>query len=127
MDEPSVSLAPRPTDSSALKEAILAKLVYSVGKDIQTATDHDWFFATALAVRDTMVDRWMDNTREIYRSDRKRVYYLSLEFLIGRLLDDAIINLGLEEHARQARLQVSQLLHHTSPITARRDRSRGAA
>ena len=46
--------------------------------------------ATALAVRDRIVDRWMDATQRTYREGRKRVYYLSLEFLIGRLLFDAL-------------------------------------
>jgi starch phosphorylase len=58
--------------------------------------------ATALAVRDQMVDRWMDSTRATYAQDRKRVYYLSLEFLIGRLLFDSLNNLGLTEQMRAA-------------------------
>ena len=53
--------------------------------------------ATALAVRDRVVDRWMDSTRKTYREGRKRVYYLSLEFLIGRLMRDAMCNLGLPD------------------------------
>ena len=65
--------------------------------------EHDWFVATALAVRDHIVDRWMDATRKTYRDGRKRVYYLSLEFLIGRLLRDALGNLGLtDDRARGA-------------------------
>ena len=51
--------------------------------------------ATALAVRDRIVDRWMDSARATNRAGRKRVYYLSLEFLIGRLLFDALTNLGI--------------------------------
>ena len=84
------------------REAILGKLVYSVGKDRRHALDHDWLIATALATRDQIVERWMDATRRTYRDGRKRVYYFSLEFLIGRLLLDALSNLGLVHTAREA-------------------------
>jgi starch phosphorylase len=84
-------------DVPALAQAIQAKLAYSVGKDPAHATRHDWFFATSLAVRDRIVDGWMASTRGVYEADKKRVYYLSLEFLIGRLLGDALANLGLME------------------------------
>ena len=89
-------------DQSDLKQTILDKLVYSVGKDPGNATRHDWFFATSLAIRDRIVDGWMASTRDVYAADRKRVYYLSLEFLIGRLLGDALNNLRLTETAAQA-------------------------
>lgn len=106
MDDLTLSPAPRRTDADALKEAILGKLVYSVGKDTANATAHDWFFATALAVRDSMVDRWMATTRDVYVRDRKRVYYLSLEFLIGRLLADGLRNLQMMQPAREALAQL---------------------
>ena len=80
-----------------LRRAIIAKLTYAVGKDPVVATERDWFVATALAVRDRMVDRWMTSTRATYVDGRKRVNYLSLEFLIGRLLFDALHNLQLME------------------------------
>jgi len=88
---------PKRLDKDGLAEAILDRLVYSVGKVPAAATRHDWFQATALAVRDRVVDSWMAATRDIYEADRKRVYYLSLEFLIGRLLDDALVNLGVHD------------------------------
>jgi starch phosphorylase len=91
-----------PAEVAAFREAVLSKLTYSVGKDPEHAFDHDWFEAIALAARDRIVDPWMDHTRRIYRSNQKRVYYLSLEFLIGRLLFDSLSNLGLLEVARQA-------------------------
>mgnify|MGYP005843599245 CR=1 FL=1 len=86
----------------ALREAILHKLAYAVGKDPRHARTHDWYMATALAVRDRIVDRWMTTTRRVYASGERRVYYLSLEFLIGRLLDDNLSNLGLLDTARTA-------------------------
>ena len=89
-------------DAARFCAAILDKLNYGVGKDPEHALDHDWFMATALAVRDRIVDRWMASTRQTYRDGRKRVYYLSLEFLIGRLLFDAMGNLGLIPTVREA-------------------------
>ncbi|MBL0141111.1 MAG: glycogen/starch/alpha-glucan phosphorylase [Betaproteobacteria bacterium] len=87
---------------AAFREAIVHKLVYAVGKDRRHALDHDWLIATALATRDQIVERWMEATRRTYRDGRKRVYYFSLEFLIGRLLLDALSNLGLVSTAREA-------------------------
>jgi len=94
-----------PRDSAAvakLRAAILDKLTYAVGKDPAHALPHDWYVATALAVRERVVDRWMDSTRKTYRDGRKRVYYLSLEFLIGRQLVDAMSALGLADAVRAA-------------------------
>ncbi len=89
-------------DVASLRRAVVAKLTYSVGKDPIVASDRDWFVATALAVRDKVVERWMPSTRTAYNKGRKRVYYLSLEFLIGRLLADSLNNLGLTETMRSA-------------------------
>jgi starch phosphorylase len=91
-----------PTDSEELREAIMNKLVYAVGKDIKTASPRDWFVALALATRDRIVDRWMSSTRRSHQVGGKQVYYLSVEFLIGRLLMDGLTNLGLTEAARDA-------------------------
>jgi len=89
-------------DVAVLREAVLAKLTYAIGKDPATARDHDWFVATALAVRDRIVDPWMASTRRTYTGKRKRVYYLSVEYLIGRLLFDTMGNLGLTQAMREA-------------------------
>ena len=85
-----------------LREAVLEKLCYSVGKDRNTASDRDWFIAVALATRDRIVNDWMLSVRAAYQENRRRVYYLSLEFLIGRLLIDSLTNLGLVEPMRAA-------------------------
>ncbi|EXF43229.1 glycogen phosphorylase [Pseudomonas sp. BAY1663] len=93
---------PTADEVTAFRERVLRKLTYAVGKDPEHASDHDWFEAVALAARDSTIDRWMDCTRQTYREGQKRVYYLSLEFLIGRLLVDSLSNLGLFEVAREA-------------------------
>jgi starch phosphorylase len=87
---------------TAFRERVVEKLRYHVGKDASHALEHDWFVATALATRDYVTGHWMDSTRRTYREGSKRVYYLSLEFLIGRQLFEALGNLGLIETARQA-------------------------
>jgi glycogen phosphorylase len=87
-----------PVDELALadiKSAILAKLTLAIGKDAAMATRHDWYKAAALALRDRIVHRWLVTDKESYDAGRKRVYYLSLEFLIGRLFTDALNNMGL--------------------------------
>ncbi|HKH69085.1 MAG TPA: glycogen/starch/alpha-glucan phosphorylase, partial [Reyranella sp.] len=85
-----------------LEQAIVAKLRYAVGKDPAHAAVHDWYAATALALRDRVVDRWFATTRRTRSQGHKRVYYLSLEFLIGRLLTDTASNLGLTDVCRAA-------------------------
>src|SRR5579863_3414022 len=88
--------------TAELKAAVLAKLTYSVGKIPEVASKRDWFLAVAFATRDIIVDRWMASTAASYADGRKRVYYLSLEFLIGRLLFDAMTNLGVVEPMTEA-------------------------
>lgn len=85
-----------------LKAEIVRKLTYSLGKNPSVAQPHDWLTAAILAVRDHVIDVWQHSTRESYRTGRKRVYYLSLEFLIGRSLADALNNLGLTGAVAQA-------------------------
>jgi starch phosphorylase len=80
----------------------MERLTYRIGKDAKVAKPHDWLTATILVIRDRIIDRWMASTRKTYETGAKRVYYLSLEFLIGRLMRDAISNLGLMEEVRDA-------------------------
>ncbi|NNG05665.1 MAG: glycogen/starch/alpha-glucan phosphorylase [Inquilinus sp.] len=92
----------RGLDKEALKRAIVERLIYSIGKDKDAAKDHDWYQALALTVRDRLVDNWMNTTRGYYERDQKRVYYLSVEFLMGRLLTDAMDSLGIVAACRAA-------------------------
>ena len=87
-------------DEAELRHAIEAKLAYELGKRPENANDHDWYRATVLAVRDRVVDIWM-HSRDEAKQRKKRVYYLSIEFLIGRLLLDTLSNLRLVEPARR--------------------------
>ncbi len=93
---------PRVSTVEAIQAEILERLIYSVGKDPIVARPHDWLRATILTVRDRIMDRWMESSRETWRTSNKRVYYLSLEFLIGRLMRDAMSNVGLMEPVQEA-------------------------
>ncbi|MCB5204345.1 glycogen/starch/alpha-glucan phosphorylase [Neorhizobium sp. T786] len=102
---PAVEL-PQPTPRSnrpeILAEEIIERLTYRIGKDAKVAKPHDWLTAAILVVRDRIIDKWMESTRSVYRTGDKRVYYLSLEFLIGRLMRDAVSNLGVMSELRDA-------------------------
>ena len=91
----------RPTKEE-FKQALLDRLIYSVGKDSSHAVPRDWCVALTLVIRDRIVDAWMESTRKTYETGAKRVYYLSMEFLIGRLLTDAMSNLGITDVCREA-------------------------
>ena len=90
---------PHPTN---LASEILTSLRYRIGKDATVATPHDWLAASISVVRDRVIERWIEATKEAYKDEAKRVYYLSLEFLIGRLMRDAFSNLGLLDAMRKA-------------------------
>ncbi len=85
-----------------LKSEVQRRLTYTIGKDNAAASPRDWFVAAALAARDRLVEAWLASTRRNYAQDRRRVYYLSLEFLVGRLLVDTLTNLGLTDAMRDA-------------------------
>ena len=104
MPQPS-HVVPLPTlhpHAAELRDAILEKLTYSCSKSPANAGPYDWYLATVLAVRDRMVDRWLETEQRTERKHSKRVYYLSIEYLIGRLLFDSLINLRLLGTARAA-------------------------
>ena len=86
----------------ALATEILEKLTYAIGKDPIVARQYDWLQATTLAVRDRVIDRWMESTRSSWQQGDKRVYYFSMEFLIGRMMRDAFSNMEFVEPIREA-------------------------
>ena len=88
-------------DAESIKESVTNRLIYSVGKDDLTATTRDWFYATAHMTRDRLTERWMETMRGYYDADVKRIYYLSMEFLMGRTLMNSVLNLGFDSECRQ--------------------------
>ena len=74
----------------ALKHSIAYKLMFTIGKDPVVANKHEWLNATLFAVRDRLVERWLRSNRAQLSQETRQVYYLSMEFLIGRTLSNAI-------------------------------------
>ncbi|MDH4121917.1 MAG: glycogen/starch/alpha-glucan phosphorylase [Deltaproteobacteria bacterium] len=89
-------------DSDALQQGFLHHMEFTQGKDQYTATPLDFFKSAAFTTRDRMFDRWHRTQQTYHEKKEKWVYYLSLEFLTGRLLEDALINLGILEEFREA-------------------------
>lgn len=89
-------------DKETLQRAYAEHLQYTQGKDEHSATALDRYQALAHAVRDRLVRRWIQTQQAYYKADAKRVYYLSLEFLMGRAMGNNLISLGIEEETRAA-------------------------
>jgi len=95
-------------DENEFKQSILRHLKTSLGKDAGHASLYDWRMSLSLALRDCVVEPWFASTRKTYEGKHKRVYYLSMEFLIGRLIEDVTINLDLEAIAIKAMAELGQ-------------------
>jgi glycogen phosphorylase len=97
-----------------IAKSFTANVEYRQAKDQYSVTDEDLFKSLAYAIRDRMLDRWNRTQRNYYETDRRRVYYLSLEFLIGRLARNALLNLDIYDSAKQAlakfELDIEQVL-----------------
>ncbi len=93
---------PEAVKANPLAAEVLKALRYRLGKVPADATNNDWLNASIMVVRDHIVDQWIGSAKDSYDRKQKRVYYLSLEFLIGRLMRDAIGNLGLLEEMEAA-------------------------
>ncbi len=89
-------------DKASLQRSILNHLRYTLAKEEQSATPHDRYLSIAFAVRDRLIERWIRTQQEYYTKDVKRVYYLSMEYLPGRALGNAIMNLQLDEEFSRA-------------------------
>lgn len=85
-----------------LRESILHHLTFAMGKDAEHASVYDWRMALSFALRDRIVTPWFSATKQTWNEGRKRVYYLSMEYLIGRMLEDAAINLDMRAICREA-------------------------
>ncbi len=92
----------KPGDQDKLREDILRHLVFTVGKASEKAAPHDWFMAVAHAVRDRMTEDWLLTQERFSHHEAKRVYYLSLEYLLGRMMVNSLYNLDLLETCRAA-------------------------
>jgi starch phosphorylase len=103
---------------SGLEEALVNRLIYSLGKDPIDTSQRDWFYALAHVVRDMLTVKWMDSMRSYYLQDAKRVYYLSMEFLIGRALGNALLNMECSGEFYQAMENVGLRLEDVADCEA---------
>ena len=109
------------TEISQLRQTILEHLISTTGKDRSAASSRDWYIATALVVRDRIIQSpGSPSKKSAYDNSSGRVYYLSLEFLIGRLLMDALDRLGLTAQIRAALAGLGVDLDELSEGRARR-------
>jgi glycogen phosphorylase len=97
---------PGSLEPEAIVDAFAHRMMYSVARDEFNATEENAFQALAYAVRDRLMDRWFTTQDQYYRRDVKRVYYLSLEFLLGRLLLSNIYNLGADGNYAEAMTRI---------------------
>lgn len=90
------------SDIPSLKKSFVNHLEYSLGKSSYNATEMDKFFSLAHSIRDRMIEKRTETLKAYYEKDPKKIYYLSLEFLIGRTLGNSLINLGLYDNTNRA-------------------------
>jgi starch phosphorylase len=89
-------------DTQSLETDIREHLRYTLAEDHYSSTQWDNYQSLVLAVLDRLHDRWLDTQNDFQQKKTKQVYYLSMEYLIGRLLDNCLLNLGIQEETRQA-------------------------
>ncbi|EFA02541.1 glycogen phosphorylase [Tribolium castaneum] len=93
-------------DVNEIKKTFNRHLHYTLVKDRNVATARDYYFALAHTVKDHLVSRWIRTQQYYYEKDPKRVYYLSLEFYMGRSLSNTMINLGIQNSVDEALYQL---------------------
>lgn len=96
-----------------IDQALQNHLIFSSFKTSDAATPRDWYDAASYTVRDHVVERWVKTAESYYRDDPKRVYYLSLEFLIGRMLSNAALNLGISDELKAGMATLGHDLENT--------------
>lgn len=89
-------------DKDSLREDIKLHLRHTLAKDEYSKTNWDNYKSVALTILDRLHDRWIDTQQAYYKADVKRVYYLSMEYLIGRLLDNMLVNLEIRDVVAEA-------------------------
>ncbi|WP_249960908.1 glycogen/starch/alpha-glucan phosphorylase [Histophilus somni] len=86
----------------SLKKSIVYKLVFLIGRSPEEASQRDWLNATLYAIRDLVTEGWISTARQARKEETRRVYYLSMEFLMGRTLSNALISEGVYHLAKDA-------------------------
>lgn len=89
-------------DVAEMKQSIKQHLQLTLARDAGSATLNDWYLAAAHAVRDRIMQRFIETMSAQTERNSRRVYYLSLEYLMGRMLENNLVNAGLKDVTRQA-------------------------
>ena len=98
---------------SPVDQALQNHLIFSSFKTNDAATPRDWYDAASYTVRDHVVARWIKTAEAYYEKDPKRVYYLSLEFLMGRMLSNAALNLGIQDELKDGLASLGREMENT--------------
>jgi len=104
------------SDQLSFEQSLSNHMMYTEGKLAKTATERDWYEASAHSVRDHLIEKLSETIDNNYAEDPKRVYYLSLEFLIGRTLSNAALNLGIQPELRDGLKALGQDLEHIEEL-----------
>jgi starch phosphorylase len=94
-------------DAQSIQLSFASHLEYSLSKDQHTSTNRDLYMSLALSARDRLIERWIKTQQKYYTENVKRVYYLSAEYLMGRVLVNNLINLNMYEESRKAMEELS--------------------
>lgn len=103
-------------DAESIQKSFVTHMVYSLAKDEYSATDRDIYESIALTTRDRLIERWIKTQQTYYDKDVKRIYYLSMEFLVGRTLGNSLINLDLYNDTEKAMRQIGYELEDLREI-----------
>ncbi|MBN1501618.1 MAG: glycogen/starch/alpha-glucan phosphorylase [Spirochaetes bacterium] len=104
------------SDTDSIQKSFVTHMVYSLAKDEYSATDRDIYESIALTTRDRLIERWIKTQQTYYDKDVKRVYYLSMEFLVGRALGNSLINLDIYPETEKAMRQIGYELEDLREI-----------
>lgn len=98
----------RRSDQNSVEHSLTNHLMYTMGKSVKAATGRDWYDTSAHTIRDHLIEKWVHTVDNHIEQDSKRIYYLSMEFLIGRTLSNAALNLGIESSLHAGLLALGQ-------------------
>ncbi len=109
-----IKKSPTDQDQDTLTNSLVSSYEHTLrlvlAKDEKLKTDYDNYLALALVIREQLIDRWLATEERYTRDNVKRVCYLSMEFLMGRYLQNSILNMDLEETLRSAMFQQGMIL-----------------
>jgi starch phosphorylase len=97
---------PKGVDIKSLQTSFVNHLEFSLAKDKYSATQRDFLKSLVLTVRDRLIERWIETQQTYYKVDAKRIYYISMEYMIGKMTGNTLINLDLYDNMKRALFQL---------------------